>query len=100
MLREARRRVDIEPEAWAELFEAAPVDLDRVVEDVGRHIDRLPAAQGMVVRALAVEGVSVRVTAERLRTSEGVVRMMLHRALERVGASVRTVEPGSLEGKT
>jgi RNA polymerase sigma-70 factor (ECF subfamily) len=82
--REARHRLDLTIDELAELAEAPPEDLDRSLLDIDRHLSRLPQDQQTVVRALAVEGASVRSTAERLRTSEGVVRVTFHRALQRL----------------
>jgi RNA polymerase sigma-70 factor (ECF subfamily) len=51
---------------------------------VDRHLAVLPVGQRKVVRAIAVEGASVRSVAQELATSEGVVRMTLHRAISRL----------------
>jgi DNA-directed RNA polymerase specialized sigma24 family protein len=56
----------------------------------------LPVSQRKIVRAIAVEGASVRSVAQRLATSEGVVRVTLHRAIRRLlGAADTTpaIEP-------
>ena len=82
--REARHRLDLTIDELAELAEAPAEDLDRSLLDIDRHLSCLPQDQQTVVRALAVEGASVRSTAERLRTSEGVVRVTFHRALQRL----------------
>jgi RNA polymerase sigma-70 factor, ECF subfamily len=42
------------------------------------------------VRAIAVEGASIRATAERLRASEGAVRVALHRGLAALAARFGT----------
>lgn len=89
---EARRHVDIRPEDWESAFEAPTVDPDRTL-DVERLLQQLPTGQREVLHALAVEGVSVKTTAERFETSEGVIRMTFHRALERVAAAGRAVSP-------
>jgi RNA polymerase sigma-70 factor (ECF subfamily) len=41
------------------------------------------------VRALALDGATVRATAEQLHTSEGSVRVLYHRALRRLMAKAR-----------
>jgi RNA polymerase sigma-70 factor (ECF subfamily) len=82
--REARHRIDMTFDELAELVEAPAEDLDRSLLDMDRHLRDLSQGQQTVVRALAVEGASVRSTAERLQTSEGAVRVTFHRALQRL----------------
>ena len=56
----------------------------------------LPVSQRKIVRAIAVEGASVRSVAQGLATSEGAVRVTLHRAISRLlGAAdtTPTIEP-------
>lgn len=84
--REARRRVNITMEEMTETFEAPTQDPDRSLADIGRHLADLPQGQRQVVHALGVEGATVRATAEHLRTSEGSVRVLYHRALRRLMA--------------
>jgi RNA polymerase sigma-70 factor (ECF subfamily) len=55
--------------------------------DVDRHVAGLPAGQREVVQALAIDGASVRETAQKLGTSEGAIRVVLHRALARLTAA-------------
>lgn len=87
--REAARRVNITMEEMAEMFEAPTVDPDRSLRDIDRHLADLPQGQRQVVRALGVEGATVRATAERLHTSEGSVRVLYHRALRRLMAKAQ-----------
>jgi RNA polymerase sigma-70 factor (ECF subfamily) len=84
--REARYRQDVTPDQWENLFEAPAEDFDRALVDLDRHVNGLPTGQREVVRALAIDGASVRATAQQLRTSEGAVRVTLHRALRRLAA--------------
>jgi RNA polymerase sigma-70 factor (ECF subfamily) len=51
---------------------------------VDRHLAVLPVSQRAIVRAIAVEGASVRNVAQGLATSEGAVRVTLHRAIRRL----------------
>jgi RNA polymerase sigma factor (sigma-70 family) len=92
--REARYRIDLTFDEFAELFEAPAEDLDRAVLDIDRHLSGLPQGQQAVVRALAIEGDTVRATARKLRTSEGAIRMTFHRALQRL-----TGTPGAESAK-
>jgi RNA polymerase sigma-70 factor (ECF subfamily) len=97
MRREARYRRDISPEHWDSLFDAPVDDFDRTVTDLDRHLSALPVGQRHVVQALAIDGTSVRATAQNLNTSEGAVRVTLHRALQRLAAAARrddTSHPG------
>jgi RNA polymerase sigma-70 factor (ECF subfamily) len=84
--REARHRIDLAFDELANQVEAPAEDLDRSLLDMDRHLSDLSQDQQTVVRALAVEGASVRSTAERLQTSEGAVRVTFHRALQRLMA--------------
>jgi len=84
--REARYRCDLTLDDWNNVAEAPGDGADRAFVDLDRHLGHLSAAQRDVVRALAVEGATVRDTALRLQTSEGAVRVTLHRALQRLAA--------------
>ncbi len=49
--------------------------------EVERHLARLPPGQRAVVYAVAVECISIADAAERLKLTEGAVRVALHRGL-------------------
>lgn len=66
-------------------------DLDRI--DLDRMIARLGDRDQSLVRALAIEGRSVRETAATLNMSEGAVRVALHRAVKRLAAFFRGEQP-------
>jgi RNA polymerase sigma-70 factor, ECF subfamily len=85
--RERRNRVELSLEEWnmiaagddhAEAFHTA--------HDMEHGLAALPAGQRGVVEAMAVEGASVREAANRFGTSEGAVRMTMHRALKKLSA--------------
>jgi RNA polymerase sigma-70 factor (ECF subfamily) len=97
--REARYRCDITLDQWSTLFEAPAEDFDRALIDLDRHVSGLPIRQREVVRALAIEGASVRATAHKLRTSEGAVRVTLHRALQRLAAAADLERSKPIRGK-
>lgn len=82
--RETARRSEITLEELSEFF-AAP-EPDRPLPDPASYLAGLPQRQQEVVEALVVTGATVRATAERLRTSEGSVRVLFHRALRRLTA--------------
>lgn len=98
MKRETRHRINLTFDEFAEMFEAPAEDLDRALLDVDRHLARLPEGQQVVVRALAVEGASVKATADRLQTSEGAIRVTFHRALQRLMALAEPGGPKSGKG--
>lgn len=86
--REAHYIRDISDDEWTSLFEASEEDeMERNMIDLEGHLSRLPASQREVVRAWAIDGSSVRATAEKLGTSEGTVRVTLHRALRRLASA-------------
>lgn len=87
--RDAARQVNITMEEMAEIFAAPSEDADRTMRDIDRHLVDLSPGQRQVVRALGVDGATVRATAERLHTSEGSVRVLYHRALRRLMAKAR-----------
>ncbi|WP_158809701.1 sigma-70 family RNA polymerase sigma factor [Beijerinckia sp. L45] len=97
--REARYRRDITPEHWATLFDTPTDDFDRAIGEIGRHLNALPSGQRDVVQALAIDGTTVRATAQKLKTSEGAVRVTLHRALQRLTAAASRDESSNSRGK-
>lgn len=84
--REARYRIEMDFDEFSECLEAPLADANRTMLDLDRHVSGLPTGQREVVHALAVEGVSVRAAATRLKTSEGAIRVTFHRALQRLMA--------------
>jgi RNA polymerase sigma-70 factor (ECF subfamily) len=73
-------------------------EANRSTWEVDRHLAVLPVGQRKVVRAIAVEGASVRSVAQVLATSEGVVRVTLHRAIGRLleaADATPTIKPRS-----
>jgi RNA polymerase sigma-70 factor (ECF subfamily) len=88
--REARRRVDLPLEKRLQIVERPADEANRSMSEVDRHLDVLPVSQLKVVRAIAVEGASVRDVALGFATSEGAVRVTIHRAIRRLGAAEPT----------
>ena len=95
--RDMRRRVDLPLDDWLEMIDPPADEANRSTWEVDRHLAVLPAGQRKVVRAIAVEGGSVRSVAQQLATSEGVVRVTLHRAISRLLAAdaTPTIKPPS-----
>jgi RNA polymerase sigma-70 factor, ECF subfamily len=90
--RETRRRVDLPLENWLEIVDP-PSDGPRSSWEADRHLAVLPNRQRDVVRAIAIEGASVRDVARGLATSEGAVRVTLHRAIRRLLDAADTTQP-------
>jgi RNA polymerase sigma-70 factor (ECF subfamily) len=93
---DTRRRVDLALEDWLEIVECSTHEANRSTWEVDRHLAVLPVSQRKIVRAIAVEGASVRNVARGLATSEGAVRVTLHRAIRRLLAAADptpTIEP-------
>jgi RNA polymerase sigma-70 factor (ECF subfamily) len=97
--REASHRVEITMDELSEIFEAPVEDTDRSMLDLERYLGTLPQGQEKVVRALALDGATVRVTAENLHTSEGAVRVLFHRALRRLSAGAQSNNSDSPRAK-
>jgi RNA polymerase sigma-70 factor, ECF subfamily len=96
--RDTRRRVDLPLGDWLEMVDPLADEANRSTWEVDRHLAVLPVGQRKVVRAIAVEGASVRSVAQELATSEGVVRMTLHRAISRLleaADATPTIKPRS-----
>ena len=94
--RDMRRRVDLPLDDWLEMIDPPADEANRSTWEVDRHIAMLPVSQRKILRAIAVEGASVRNIARGLATSEGAVRVTLHRAIRRLlGAAdpSPTIEP-------
>lgn len=67
---------------------------DQTSELSARDIDKLLALlktqQREIVRSISLDGASIRDTAERLKMTEGAVRVALHRALKALGTLYRS----------
>jgi RNA polymerase sigma-70 factor (ECF subfamily) len=88
----ARRRgfrVEVPVDNFTDVLAAPMPDPERSVGGLERYLDELPARQRDVVQALTLDGATVRDTALRLRTSEGNVRVALHRGLAALAARIR-----------
>jgi RNA polymerase sigma-70 factor (ECF subfamily) len=91
----ARRRgfrVEVPVDNLTDVLAAPIPDAERSVGSVERYLDELPARQKEVVRAVMLDGATVRNTASRLQTSEGNVRVALHRGLAALAARIRRFE--------
>ncbi|MFS8037547.1 sigma-70 family RNA polymerase sigma factor [Xanthobacter sp. AM11] len=89
-LRRRGRRVEVPVEDFADILPAPEERPDTAASDVQRHLALLPEKQQAVLRAVAVDGASIGETAERMRMTQGAVRVALHRAFASLAALVRT----------
>ncbi len=92
-LRRRGFRIEVPIDDLAEVLPAnTPEPASGVVQAVERNLDALPARQRAVVRAIAVEGVSIAETATRLSVSQGAVRVALHRGLAALALKLGKIE--------
>lgn len=89
-VREHRRFTDISVEDWekivAEPDRAVGLSNGLVDMEVDRALNHLSAGQRKIVEAVAIEGHSIREMASDMKTSEGAIRVTLHRALKKLSA--------------
>lgn len=85
-LRRRGRRIEVPIEVVLDTLAADEPrsDLDR--QDAVRLVDGLRGRQQAIVRAISIEGKSIREVAERLEMNEGAVRVALHRGLKALAA--------------
>jgi RNA polymerase sigma-70 factor (ECF subfamily) len=95
--RETWGRVDLPLEDWLEIVESSGDEAHLSTREVDRHLAVLPERQRKIVRAIAVEGASVRNVAQAFATSEGAVRVTIHRVIRRLlgTADPTLIEPSS-----
>ncbi|WP_283195757.1 sigma-70 family RNA polymerase sigma factor [Rhizobium sp. AN80A] len=99
-LRRRGRHVDVPIEDVMET-----VASDDEAEDAMNRLDamnlleRLKDPQRDIVRSISIGGAGIRETAERLKMSEGAVRVALHRALKKLAALYRGEEYRSGRGE-
>jgi RNA polymerase sigma-70 factor, ECF subfamily len=80
-LRRRGRRINLPLDGFAEFLTADDSEPSMIVADADRYLERLPAGQRNVVRAIAVDGLSISETATRFSMTNGAVRVALHRGL-------------------
>jgi RNA polymerase sigma-70 factor (ECF subfamily) len=85
-LRRRGARADVPIEDFAETLASEETERPVAERDVRRHIAALPKRQRDVVSAIAVDGASIGETADRLKLSQGAVRVALHRGLTTLAA--------------
>jgi RNA polymerase sigma factor (sigma-70 family) len=89
VLRRRGRHINVPIEDFVDSLQAE----DEAPELSAREIDslllRLAPQQREIVRSISINGSSIRETADRLRMTEGAVRVTLHRALKALAAFYR-----------
>jgi RNA polymerase sigma factor (sigma-70 family) len=85
-LRRRGRQVSVPVEDVMDTLQAVETGAITDRLDVERTLARLKDPQRDIVRSISLEGQGVRETAERLRMSEGAVRVALHRGLKALAA--------------
>ncbi len=85
------QRTEVSIESVVETLSSEAGDDGRNAQDVEHMLERLNDRQRQVVRAVSLEGYSAQEAAQRLRMSEGAVRVTLHRSLKALAALFRTV---------
>lgn len=88
-LRRRGRQADVPVEDVIETMAAEDTGAATDRLDAERVLGRLRDPQRDIVRSISLEGRGVRETAERLRMSDGAVRVALHRALKALAAIYR-----------
>ena len=92
-LRRRGGRTDLPIEGFEEILSADEPKSAVEVSDVEPYIGGLPHRQREVVQAILREEISIRETAERLKTTEGAVRVALHRGLAGLAKRFKSDEP-------
>jgi RNA polymerase sigma factor (sigma-70 family) len=91
-LRRRGRHVNVPIEDVIETLEAAEETDAMDLRDAERLLERLGDPQRDIVRSISMNGAGIRETAERLKMTEGAVRVALHRALKTLAALYRSNE--------
>lgn len=91
-LRRRGRHVAVPIEDVIETLEAVDESDAMDVRDAERLIARLGEPQRDIVQSISLRGAGIRETAERLKMTEGAVRVALHRALKTLAALYRSDE--------
>ncbi len=88
-LRRRGNRVHISVDEFADVLPAEDTTTDYPRRDLERHLHRLPERQRGVISAIALEGRSIRQTAEHLKITEGAVRVALHRGVAALASAMQ-----------
>ena len=92
-LRRRGGRIDIPIDGFEEILSVDDSKPAVEVRDVEPYLDDLPRRQREVVQAILREEISIQETAERLKMTEGAVRVALHRGLTELAKRFKRDEP-------
>jgi RNA polymerase sigma-70 factor, ECF subfamily len=92
VLRRRGRRITLPVDDFSEVLADGKGEPDMLAADVGRHLEFLPPGQRTIVRAIAIDGVSIAEAAARFSMTSGAVRVALHRGLAALAWKFRTEE--------
>ncbi len=84
------RRIDVPIDDYIEVLPAETPAETLQPHEIEKLLATLSDGQRGVVRAITIEGLSVRETAQRFGKTEGAVRVTLHRGLAALSAAYRT----------
>ncbi|MFY9639688.1 MAG: sigma-70 family RNA polymerase sigma factor [Rhodomicrobium sp.] len=89
-LRRRGNRIELPVEDFADILAAEQVSDELSVREAERLLGVLAGRQKEIVRAICVEGASIREAAARFGISEGATRVALHRGLGALAAAYRS----------
>ncbi|MFZ0570534.1 MAG: sigma-70 family RNA polymerase sigma factor [Rhodomicrobium sp.] len=89
-LRRRGNRIELPVEDFADILPAEQVSDELSVREAERLLGVLAGRQKEIVRAICVEGASIREAAARFGISEGATRVALHRGLGALAAAYRS----------
>ncbi|WP_323181426.1 sigma-70 family RNA polymerase sigma factor [Kaistia algarum] len=92
-LRRRGRRLELPIDGLEEILPAAEAEESLSAPEIDRALAELSKTQREVVRAVSVDGASIRETGSRLSMTEGAVRVALHRGLTALAAKMRELKP-------
>ena len=92
VMRRRGRRIEVSVDDFAEVLPAAETRDPTETGDVERLLTALGDRQRDIVRSIGMEERSIRETAERLKMTEGAVRVALHRGLKTLAELYRRTQ--------
>jgi RNA polymerase sigma factor (sigma-70 family) len=90
VLRRRGRRISVPIEEVADSLRADDRTSELSTRDIDALLAHLKPQQREIVRSISLNGNSIRETADRLRMTEGAVRVALHRALKALSVHYRS----------
>jgi RNA polymerase sigma factor (sigma-70 family) len=93
ILRQRGRHMSVPIENVMDSLRAEDPTPELSTRDVDTLLGRLKPQQREIVRSISLDGSSIRETADRLKMTEGAVRVTLHRALKALAVLYRSSRP-------